>query len=443
MRLHWLSVSTFIVGLTQTIKLSLVGEAVLAELLLPVLGLLALSQPQARAVFRHGTFLKLLAAMLLTLCGYVLSDLMAGSSPEQYLRGWGRVLLVLTGFVSLAAVIGADRRNLWWFAAGMAIGRVLFLRLVMHSPLPNWKFASDYTFGYGEPMTLLVIAGAAFLPLRAVSLGLVVVALASIHYDFRIQMMVSALVAIILWLRADRPLQPIVKMGRIVGIAIVAAVALGGGVLAVKMTSDGYSSQRREVSDVGRAYGKAFAIKAIVDSPIIGYGSWSSSSELFRFQREAIQEVAGKAAGGYKIDGMSSAVHAMMFQAWVEGGVLGAVFFLTMGFMTLRRLPTLILKRPADPLFPVLLYFSIFGLWHVVMSAFAAPLRLHLALAAVCLLCIDLDVKSNTIPARAARTPPARGRRAASAAGGSRRSLAQRAVADTPKPGAIRARPLR
>jgi len=78
-------------------------------------------------------------------------------------------------------------------------------------------------------------------------------------------------------------------------------------------------------------------------------------------------------------------------QAWVEGGLLGTAFFVVLCAMVLRRLRWLLLERPLDPLYPYLLYFALYGLWHSVMSAFAAPLRLQIALAAAVVVCLALD----------------------------------------------------
>lgn len=385
-----LAIASLVVGMTYTVKVNLVGEAALAELLLPLLGLAALTQRGAQSVLTNRSFLALCGALLVTLCGYVASDLLADSSPEQYLRGWGRVALVMTDFVALSLLAGAQRQTLWWFAAGMGLGRVLFLRLAMNEPLARWKFASDYSFGYAEPVTLVVIALCCKLSPRLASPLLVGVGLYSIRHDFRIQAAVCIALAAVLWMRA-RPGDGRAHRAGALRMAIagsIAALVLWGG---LQLTADDYAEQRRGVSDVGRSLGKVFALKAIAESPLLGYGSWSRNREFLRQQQEALNEVAGEDAGAFNAGNSSSSVHSMVLQAWVEGGLLGAAFFVALCVMTLRRLPWLIFARPPDPLYPFLLYFAFYGLWHGVMSAFAAPLRLHLAFAAVAVVCIAIE----------------------------------------------------
>jgi O-antigen ligase len=85
----------------------------------------------------------------------------------------------------------------------------------------------------------------------------------------------------------------------------------------------------------------------------------------------------------------------MILQAWVEGGILGTAFFFVLGFLLLRNLGTLALTRPIDALSPILAYFCLYGLGHIAMSAFAAPLRVQLALAAVSVVVVALEQRSS------------------------------------------------
>jgi O-antigen ligase len=191
-------------------------------------------------------------------------------------------------------------------------------------------------------------------------------------------------------------------------LSVVAIIYMG-----IKLTENEYSTDRRGVSDIGRSVGKAFAMKAISNSPWIGYGSWSRNREFHQMHEQALNEVAGKEANRFNTDNASSATHAMLLQAWVEGGILAITFFVVLGIYLLRDLHWLMLRRPMDALSPILAYFALYGLWHIIMSAFAAPLRLHLALAAVCIVLValesmharDLRVRSKIRDAGTGRAP--------------------------------------
>jgi O-antigen ligase len=241
--------------------------------------------------------------------------------------------------------------------------------------------------------------------------------LISIYYDFRIQSAVCLIVAGLLWARAQRPSQPLRSWGGRLRFALVLTVAAGAMYAALHATEDEYSATRRGTSDIGRAFGKEFAMKAISNSPWLGYGSWSTNSEFQRLQREALTEVAGREASKFSVGDSSSATHSMILQAWVEGGILGTAFFFVLAFLLIRNLNGLALTRPIDALSPVLIYFALYGLWHIVMSAFAAPLRVQLALAAVSIVCLALEQRlALGLPrSRATRTalPPRFARRSA------------------------------
>lgn len=382
------TIACFLIGVTYSVKVNLIGEAALAELLLPLLGLYALTHPEGRNALKVKAFWILLLSMLVTLGGYVISDLIRETPEAQYLRGWGRMTLVITAFISLSLMVSARRQSLWWFVAGMGIGRILYLRLMLGTPIGMWKFSHD-GFGYGEPVTLVAAVLAFLLPSRIASLGLAAVGALSVYYDFRIQSLVCLVLAGLLWMRSRSPVRS--KGGGQLRLALMLLSVVAIIYMGIKLTENEYSTDRRGASDIGRSVGKAFAMKAISNSPWIGYGSWSRNREFQRMHEQALNEVAGKEANRFNADNASSATHAMLLQAWVEGGILAITFFVVLGIYLFRDLHSLMLRRPMDALSPILAYFALYGLWHIIMSAFAAPLRLHLALAAVCVVLVALE----------------------------------------------------
>lgn len=384
------SIACLLTGACYSIRINIIGEATLAELLLPLLGLYAIAHPRGRKVFQTKVFWILLLSMLVTLGGYVLSDLIRETPQAQYLRGWGRMALVITGFVSLSLMVALQRQSLWWFVAGMGIGRILYLRLVLGTPISLWKFSYE-GFGYGEPFTLAAAALAYYLPPRIASVVLAAVGAISVHYDFRIQSLVCLIIAGLIWARSRRPNQPVKGYAGQLRLALMLLAAVAAIYAGVKLSESDYAADRRGVSDIGRSVGKVFAMKAITESPIIGYGSWSRSAQFQRMHDQAMKEVAGREASRFRAADSSSATHAMLLQAWVEGGILAIAFFVVLALCLARTLYTLMLIRPMDALSPILVYFALYGLWHITMSAFAAPLRIHLALAAVCCVCVALE----------------------------------------------------
>jgi len=412
-RLNVAAVLVFCVGCTCAYRLNIIGEISLVELLLPAIGI-PLIFARGWQIGAERRFWRVLVALLLTLAGYMLSDYVCDSPPDQYLRGWGRIALVITDFVFLSVIIAHDRRNLWWFAAGLGLGGVLYLRLVHHFPLPMWKFGvfdDGQRTGYSEYMVVGFAAFALLLPPRLASLGFVWLGLMSFHYDFRSHGGICGLIAAVMWLKADRRGERAARPNYFRWLVIGAALA--GSLYAVlRMTENDYTLQRRTASDVGRQFGLEVGLRAVLASPLIGHGSWGTARELATIERQVGREdfVDSEELLSYSGNGMS--VHSEILQSWVEGGILGASFFLYLGLLLIKLFRAACLDRPLDPLTPIILYFFAYGGWDLVNSPFAATTRLHLALAAAVLVMVSAEITTGRRALRAAwraRAAPAPG----------------------------------
>lgn len=381
-------VLAFLAGCTAFQTLEVLGEVNLAELVLPVVAVVAICMRDGRAAFSLKPFRVLLVALLVTFLGYVLTDLSRDSTADQYLRGWGRVGLTLFDFVVLSVIAAQDRRNLWWWAAGFGTGAVLYFRFVLKMPLPVWKH------GYAEFFTVGFCAFAYFLPARVAAVGFAILGLMSIHWDFRVHGLVCFAIAAALWLRGAA-LQPTRRRRRIWPLVIALLVAGSVAQLVTRATEDQYNRLRREQSDAGRLNGLRFAATAFLQSPMIGYGSWGTSPELDHAYRSATQGTGGNAV---VVTGRASTAlaHSQLLQSLIEAGILGGVFFATLGVMLARRLGHVALHRPLDAITPFLLYYTFYGLWHLLMSPFAAPHRLQIAAGAVVIVVLALEARLAT-----------------------------------------------
>jgi O-antigen ligase len=378
-RVTGIGLLAFACGATALWRFNLIGDVYAAELGLPIVALAALAAGGARAA-RDRRFWLLVAAALVTLAGYVLSDLIRATPELRYLRGWGRMALVITDFVCLAILLAHDRRSLWWFVLGAGVGGVAYLRLVEGLPLSSWKF------GYGEPMAFAGAALACFAPPRIASLGFVLLGALSINYETRTLAAACFAIAALLWVRAPRPGAPLARGGRALRIALVGAIAFALTAAALELTDSDWSAQRRESSNVARVAAFEVGVTAIAASPLVGYGSWSEDRALADLQRRLYYERRGLPAPPPGSGSEYFNPHSQLLQAWVEAGVLGVAFFALLGWFALGALRRTALVRPLDALTPILLFVLIMGLWHIAMSPFSAPHRIGIALTAVAVL---------------------------------------------------------
>jgi O-antigen ligase len=242
-------------------------------------------------------------------------------------------------------------------------------------------------------MLLVAAALGRFLPVRLAAVWLGLLGAASMWFDYRSFAAIAFLLAAYVWVRAARPRQSLARGGRFLGLLAAGAVA---GVLVLGMlslTDSEYSAQRRAQSNAGRSAAFEVGLIAIARSPLIGYGSWTENRELAELFMARYQEKRGirdpNAHSGYYF-----APHSQLLQSWVEGGVLGAAFFLYLGYRLLRRAGWTVLARPVDMLTPLVLYLLVSCAWHLVMSPFTAPHRIHIALGAAILVLVESELRA-------------------------------------------------
>ncbi|MBI4998443.1 MAG: hypothetical protein HZC22_16415, partial [Rhodocyclales bacterium] len=281
LRISAVALLVFLAGALSPLTLNVVGELYAVELVLPLAALAARSSRGGDRVLREPVFKALLLAAFVTLFGYMLSDLFQGTRLDQFLRGWGRVGLVIVDFVSLAVIVGQDRRNLWWFVLGSGLGGIFYLRFVLHSPLSNWKF------GYSDPVFLATAALCYFMPLRAASVVLAGLGVWSMMTDYRRFAAICLLVAALVWIRASRRGRPMTDAGALK--VLIAGGLAGAAILTVLTMTGAQTAGRRAQSDAGRVAAIEVGIEGITRSPVIGHGSWVENKELIRLfvQRQA------------------------------------------------------------------------------------------------------------------------------------------------------------
>jgi O-antigen ligase len=391
----------FACGAMNPLMLNLVGEIYLSELLLPLAALAALFIRNGGSALRERVFWLFVLAACVTLGGYVLSDFIRETRPDQYLRGWGRILLLIADFAALSILLGQDRRNLWWFALGMGVGGVLYLRLVLHTPISVWKF------GYAEPMLLVAATLGCLLPIRVGAAWLALLGVASMRYDFRSFAAICFLLTAYMWVRAARPGQSLIGNGRILKAVLAGGLAGMMVLVALALTESEYASQRREQSNAGRGAAFEVGLIAIGRSPLLGYGSWTEDRELAEMYMARYLDKRGYRDPNADA-GRRFAPHSQILQSWVEGGVLGAALFLVLGYQLIRSAKWAALVRPVDLLTPLILYLLFSCSWNLLMSPFSAPHRIQIALGAAILVLLAQEQRQGADPrrSRAPSQPP-------------------------------------
>lgn len=388
-----MSLCCFLSGTVYNDVTKVIGEVYAAELLLIPVALGVLFFGRTRAILTQRFLVLLIITCLIMLIGYIISDLYRGSDPTRYLRGWGRILLLISDMLVFAILSANHKRNIWWFLFGLGVGTIASL-LIKGSPLSNWKF------GYGEPIIYTVACLAVFLPMRIISVALAIVGLLSVALDSRIYGGISLLLSVFLWVRAGRPQQSIKGLWqywKIGLVGIIAVIALGS----IYTSTQTEYSVHREQSNLGRMIMLRVGLAAIVDSPFIGYGSWSESKRFAEMTNVEIAKAEGKSQL-IVTNSESFGPHSQILQAWVEGGILAVPFFLMLGYRSYRAFKYVALSRPVDAYTPIFFYVLAIGLWNLVMSPFAGIHRIFIALSVAIFADIALEFREKNAKARTA-----------------------------------------
>jgi len=374
----WHAAAAFVCGIAGARVINLIGEVYIGELLLIQFALMLLLFGRNRTLLTLPAFGLFVQTGVLMLFGFIISDFYRDTHPAQFLRGWARVILVMLDFIAIAVVVTQDKRNLWWLVLGLALGGILQL-LVRGVPIMS---PAGWKFGFSTPIAYLLACLCCLMPIKLASLAFAVLGVWNIFMDFRIMGAVCILIAAILWARSDGVTAISRRqMLRLAATGFVAASLVGISLL----VTEGDFAHRREQSNVGREVGLSVAAWAISESPLIGYGSWPTDPALVNLYRQELYEENRR----YEKEARTNVftAHSQVLQGWVEGGLLGAIFWFCYGYWLIRAGKYTALSRAPDAYMPIFLLFIIYNFWHLLMSPFSGPTRLPIALA-LAIICV-------------------------------------------------------
>ena len=369
----------------------LYGTELLFIVVLPFLWLTSaapLAQPFRSTLWWLGAWLAVLVA----------TDIYRGSFIGDYLRGWAKLIFFGIDIYVLGRLLTTERRLLLW-----CIGWSAAFAISTWSAFDD--FATRWKFGIGLAVVSAVAAlGLLFWQRRRSVLAAIMALLClgagvtSLFLNARNSFLSLSLSGLLLSIAAV----PALRRGFIAlwdrhGYLVLAgalAAAYFAGVVYVEGASVGFfgdeareklEAQRSDASDpvLGALAGGRdefySSSAAISDSPIVGYGSWARSAYYYNVfveklhahgTPEQIREVESKMFVGEPL----IPTHSHLLGAWVEAGIVGAVFWIVVlrrALQAVRR--SLGLGSSIDIL--VLVTTAPFA-WNVLFSPFGGAERL-------------------------------------------------------------------
>jgi hypothetical protein len=113
--------------------------------------------------------------------------------------------------------------------------------------------------------------------------------------------------------------------------------------------------------------------QAIIDSPLLGHGSWARDPTYAAILAEKRAELGYKnveGQGGKKDDLIPT--HSYIFGAWVEAGLAGGLFWLFVLAYTIRAL---VKASGSEPLIPLFAFTGFLLVWDILFSPLGMPTR--------------------------------------------------------------------
>jgi hypothetical protein len=343
------------------------------------------------AVLRHPERLRqrpvpaILTLGLVWLVAQILTDLLHDSIAVDYLRGWSKICFLLANFTVVWIVACRSRLRFLLYGAGVAIGTILafYAHPSSDALIAPWKFA------LGQPVTLLVVMG---LSLATRHRYLVILppltALAVLHAFEDVRSL-----AVITFISAVFSVFHMSMAGgrRRWGRSRLAFLAftIAFGVWSFTQVYSHYAeqgafgeyAQRKLAVQTSGAGGLLLggrgeilaSSEAIVDSPLLGHGSWAKDPIYAAILAEKRAELGYKEldrGSGHRNDLIPT--HSYIFGAWVEAGLAGALFWLFVLGFTIR---TLFRVSGFEPLLPLFAFGGILQVWDIFFSPLGNPTR--------------------------------------------------------------------
>jgi hypothetical protein len=440
-------VLVFLIPCLQLVRITLIGVLNGSDLLMVVVFLVLAFRGRLRIATTAGKWTLVLCSFWLA--SQCVTDIVRHSAFADLARGWSGIGLTLVSLAVLWTLLYGRPRRIVLYGWGLVVGGLLYFfinpneLMTEGAPGDAWKFGLAYPLNIGVflfasrkecrghwPITLAVIMGIINMALGSRSLGGICLAVALYLFVTRLS-------------RRKNPEASRLKGRTVVALAASILISVVGVMWAYGRAASsgilGEDAKEKYLQESSGKYGVLLGgrpellaeIPAIYDSPILGHGSWAKQPIYLVEERRALQ-LLGYEGGAFIFrqqlkEGLIPA-HSYFFQAWVDSGILGAVFW---GWVFLLAARVLLRVYPESAvLLPVVSLLTFMLLWDILFSPYGTPGRISFPYSIVVLMTLMDSVRRNVTRGVAAKktikVTPAPGRRSRAGLRASGRSVGSR-----------------
>ena len=393
----------FVLAGTASFSVRLVGDLPIAEIIQIPLAPILISAYGKRLL--RPRFAVIFSLMGLWLVGQVLTDIYRGTATIDWMRGDAAIVFFALDIAGLTVLLARNERRKVIFLMGLAIGSLLSARFYPS----RLSIGDPWKFGYSSGSILLVLLISSYFYSRRQYMisGVLLAGISGVNLlmNYRSQvlflLMTVALVFPIVPERIGR-LRILPRAGSLMRVAVLAGIALGSGWAASSLvkfvTSAGLiggeaqAKNEKQFETGGLLLGGRPEIqvssRAVLDSPILGHGSWAKDFKYVEMLDDIRVEKGVQSELQYVEEDSKGLIpaHSHIMGAWVWAGILGAVFWAYLLWPVIQGIVRVTVLLP--PLAPIYVYLMIGMLWSILFSPFSTLARIGEALTIV--LIVDL-----------------------------------------------------
>ncbi len=391
------------------------GPEIFLTLLAPVL--LAM---QSRRVLRGQRHRKILILFGIWLIAQIATDLYRGTAFLDWTRGDSSIIFFGLDFIGMAALLTQNDRRKVIFAVGLAIGSLAATKI---SPSDYFR-GNAWKFGYEFGVVLLgVILSCYFFKRRQYLMtGFLLVFLIALNVVLNYRNPVLILMITLVLVLPVIPEQvgqfrilPPSGSGRRV-VVLICIVLIGGsmaGFLVTRLAASGalgeearakneFESQNKLGILIGGRPEILISSRAVLDSPILGHGSWARDAKYATMLADMMTEYGEDIDAEMLAESADGVIpsHSHLMGAWVSAGIGGAIFWVYIIYLTQKA----IFRDAVSPraLTPLYIYSLIAFAWDIFFSPFGAGSRIVAAFDIILVLDIlDVELPRVLITSRA------------------------------------------
>lgn len=352
--------------------------------------------------------------ILLWLLGAIVTDVFRGTDTEDIARGWSKIILFGLILASVYLLVAGDMRRIALLLTGQGIGQMLeaFINPNSLAEYDPWKFG----VGAGVATTSLLFVSIFFagnLIQRLIGAFLIAcVGAASLYIGSRSlfgQLMITSIIFLLNSAFVASKIRRI-SIGQLAAILVVGLVFVNitisaysflasSGALGLE-AQDKFEAQSAGGNLIlgGRAE-SVISIRAFLDSPILGHGSWARDVYYVAMWLDIV-EANGVEVLGDPFKETLIPTHSHLMGGLVEAGILAGPIWLWALWIAARALYFLLTMR--TPYVPVAAYALIVLLWDIPFSPFGALMRFLTATK----LCLAIVIIEQCLAARSTTSRP-------------------------------------